>query len=76
MSGKNINFNDKTINKGNFYRNKKPFIIGVIITYNTYNKCFFTSIKVTLVDLFIIKNHVLSTHSYTMKKKKKSKKNF
>ena len=27
MSGKNTIFNDKKINKSNFYRNKKPFII-------------------------------------------------
>ena len=24
MSGKNISFNDKKINKSNFYKNKKP----------------------------------------------------
>ena len=27
MSGKYTIFNDKKINKSNFYRNKKPFII-------------------------------------------------
>ena len=30
MSGKNINFNDKKINKNNFYRNKKLFNIDDI----------------------------------------------
>ena len=30
MSGKNIIFDDKKINKGNFYKNKKPFIIDDI----------------------------------------------
>ena len=30
MSGKNINFDDKKINKSNFYKNKKPFIIDDI----------------------------------------------
>ena len=30
MSGKNIIFDDKKINKSNFYRNKKPFIIDDI----------------------------------------------
>ena len=27
MSGKNIIFDDEKVNKSNFYRNKKPFII-------------------------------------------------
>ena len=27
MSGKSINFEDKNINKSNFYKNKKPFKI-------------------------------------------------
>ena len=27
MRGKNINFDDKKINKSNFYKNKKPFIL-------------------------------------------------
>ena len=27
MSGKNVIFNEEKINKSNFYRNKKPFII-------------------------------------------------
>ena len=27
MRGKNINFDDKKINKSNFYKNKKPFNI-------------------------------------------------
>ena len=30
MSGKNIIFNDEKINKSNFYRNKKPYIIDDI----------------------------------------------
>ena len=30
MSGKNINFDDKKINKSNFYRNKRPFKIDDI----------------------------------------------
>ena len=30
MSGKNINFDDKKINKSNFYRNKKLFNIDDI----------------------------------------------
>ena len=30
MDGKNINFDDKNINKSNFYRNKKSFIIDHI----------------------------------------------
>ena len=30
MSGKNINFEDKKINKGNFYKNKKLFKIESI----------------------------------------------
>ena len=30
MSGKSINFNDKKINKNNFYKKKKPFIIDDI----------------------------------------------
>ena len=30
MSGKSINFDDKKINKSNFYKNKKPFIIDDI----------------------------------------------
>ena len=30
MSGKNIIFNDEMINKSNFYRNKKSFIIDDI----------------------------------------------
>ena len=66
MSGKNMIFNDKKINKSNFYRSKKTFVIGVVGDDNTYNKRFFVSIKVTLVDCFIIKIYVLSTHSYTM----------
>ena len=64
MSGKNMIFNNKKINKSNFYRSKKTFAIGVIGDDKTYNKRFFVSIKVTLVDCFIIKNYVLSTHSY------------
>ena len=30
MSGKNIIFNDKKINKSNFYKNKKPYKINEI----------------------------------------------
>ena len=34
MTGKKIIFNDEKINKNNFYRNKKPFIID----YREVNK--------------------------------------
>ena len=34
MSGKSINFDDKKINKSNFYKNKKPFNLNDIDANN------------------------------------------
>ena len=39
MSGKIINFEDKKINKSNFYKNKKPFKIEDIDTNNILVLC-------------------------------------
>ena len=51
------------------FKQKLCVLTFFINLYVIYIKYFFVFTKITLVDLFIIKNYVLSTHSYTRWKK-------
>ena len=53
MTGKNINFDDKNINKSNFHRNKKLFNIDDIVCLSHKQcKCYYFSMSICNFILF------------------------